>query len=183
VEGEIDMGISMSVLMIMDRQIRKFRKHPRRAAILSNKLIAHGGDTECCHLHSSWTRIHDLLSHGRREGEMPFWALRRGEVVFNPRGFDPTWAIYSPSAKRLAEEMRRMDERYIGDISRPWGERYVAMIKEAQQAGATAYMHTDPNKSWRRSLSEVMSYTFKLRDFSAEAARTQQGLMFCRFED
>ncbi|MFQ5572415.1 MAG: hypothetical protein ACE5G0_22300, partial [Rhodothermales bacterium] len=175
-------GISMSVMMVTDEQIRDFEKHPDRADDLCNRLIPYGDEDACCRLFGWWRSIHDVLTEGRDASDLPFCVLHRGEVTFNPVS-DPTWAIYSPTAKALAEALQPLSESQLRELCASQGERYKLEIERAKERGATAYQGVDPDALWVSHFRELMQYVFNFRDFAVEAARRHRGLLFCRYED
>lgn len=176
------MGISVSAMMVTDEQIRQFTEQPGSSDAVSNKLIPAGNQNACCYLFGYWSSICDVLTARQPTDAWPYDVLADGEVRFKQVD-DPTWALSSEAVKIIAADMEELTEPEIQTICKPWGKSWIAEIKRAKKAGATAYRNSDPEKMWQREISDLASYLFRFRDFATRAAAEGKGLMFCQYED
>ena len=178
------MGISISVLMATDDQIRNFIAQPSLLENLLNRTISyHYVSEDCCYLANSWHGLHYLLTGEVNGGELPLCALRRGEVRFTGVS-DPTHAIYSKTAKAFARELSELSESKIRERFDP------LKVPRAGRGGRPVLPDPDAEKYRKLLLTfaeetcrELISYFSSLRELSLRAAEKDMGLLFCRYED
>ena len=176
------MGISLSVLMATDDQIRDFRAQPSRLEDLLNRTIPYTTE-DCCYLADCWHGLHYLLTGEVKGGELPWCALRRGEVTFTGLS-DPTHAIYSKTAKAFARELSKLSESTLRNRFDP------LKVPRPGRGGRPILPAPDEDKYRKLLLSsaedtfrELISYFSSLRKFSLRATEKNMGLLFCRYED
>ena len=172
----IAMGISISLLMASDDQIRDFIAQPNLLEDLLNHTIPNATEDYCC-LANLWHGLHYLLTGEVRGGELPMCALRRGEVRFSGVS-DPTHAIYSNTAQAFATELSKLSEAILKERFDP------RKVPNAGRDGRTV-VHDPPLFPALSDLyfRELMTYFSGLRDFCLRTANRDMGLLFCRYED
>jgi hypothetical protein len=167
------MGISMSVLMITDDQIRDFSQSPSRLEDLLNRTIPFVSK-DLCYLADFWDGLHYVLTAGPDGAEVLLGVLKRGDVKYSKGLSDPAHAIYSATVRALAEELQGLSE-----------SRLRARFDPRKMLEACVY----PGRMWvfpdlaDDTFRDLMSYFRRLRDFATEATRENKGLVFCRYED
>jgi len=164
------MGISISVLMATDAQIRDFRAQPSGLENLLNRTIPYSTEDKC-YLADCWHGLHYLLTGEVKGGELPLCALRWGEVTFTGLS-DPTHAIYRDTANAFARELSKLSESTLWERFDP---------NKVPIAGRRGRPIIVPALA-KHIFPELLSYFFRLQKFSIRAAEKDMGLLFCRYE-
>ncbi|MCP4604442.1 MAG: DUF1877 family protein [Proteobacteria bacterium] len=177
------MGISISVLMATDDQIREFKAEPSRLENLLDRTISRDSD-DLCRLLDYWDALHFMLTDQGRNTELPLAALKTGEVSYSDLS-DPAHAIYSGTTKafsRCLQELASSTLRQRFDLS-----------KMADGGARVRTMYPSPRgilgRIWANgsytdeTFEELMTFLRDLREFVVQAAEQNKGLIFCRFED
>ncbi len=171
------MGISLSVLKVIDDHIRRFDESPKLLEALLVETIAHGSSSRC-YLADYWDGLDFLLTEGQDKPELPLCALKRGDVAYVDTS-DPTHAIFSTTTHALARVLSLLDESTLRARFNPQ-----RMLNEGGD-GRTVY----PGRLWvfpnlaEATFRELMFYFSRLRDFTAQASEENKGLLFHRYED
>ncbi len=181
-KDNVAMGISISVLMASDDQIRDFIAQPSRLEDLLNSTIPYTTE-DCCYLANCWHGLHYLLTGEITGGDLPLCALRRGEVTFAGLS-DPTHAIYSKTAEAFAGELSKLSEAILR-------KRFDPLKVPGPGRGGRPILPAPGEDRYRELLlnsaegtfRELLTYFSGLRDFSLRAAEKNMGLLFCRYED
>jgi hypothetical protein len=99
------MGISMSVIMVTDDEIRDFVEHPDRLEELLNRTIPYHGPDEC-YLLSYWRALERFVPPGTFSG---------GDVTYSEGLSDPPHALYSSTTKALAKVLSEQSGYMMDD--------------------------------------------------------------------
>ncbi|HEU0180413.1 MAG TPA: DUF1877 family protein [Blastocatellia bacterium] len=163
------MGISMSLYLCDDAQIREFSDDVNRV----EDFIIRSPNRGDCYLADFWDGIHYLLTSGTDTRDLPLAALKTGDVEFRG-GASATHAIFSETAKAFAEELQSLSEQ---------------TLRERFDPGRMLEARVDPIRPWlfpehaESTFRDLMFYFDRLRNIASAASREGQGLLFTRYED
>jgi len=161
------MGTSMSLYLCSDAQIRGFSEDVN----LVNEFLDGAPSRGDCYLADFWDGLHYLLTGDTRD--LPLAALKIGDVEFRGAS-DATHAIFSRTAKALAEELQTLSEETL------WGRFDPRKMVEARVYPIRPWLFPEYAESTFR---ELMFYFDRLRNVAVAASREEYGLLFSRYED
>lgn len=163
------MGISMSLYLCDDAQIRDFSEDVNRV----RDFLIRSPNRGDCYLADFWDGIHYALTSGTDTRDLPMAALKAGDVGFWG-GVEATHAIFSGTAKVFAERLQTLTEETLRQRFDP------GKMVEARVYPIRPWLYPKHAESTFR---ELMFYFDRLRNVAVTASREGCGLLFSRYED
>lgn len=163
------MGISMSLHLCADAQIRDFSEDVNRV----NDFLLESPSRGDCYLADFWDGLHFLLAGGADARDLPLAALKVGDVEFQG-ATEATHAIFSGTAKTLAEELQTLSAPTLRERFDP------GKMVEARVYPVRPWLFPEHAES---TFQELMFYFDRLRNVAVAASREGHGLLFIRYED
>jgi hypothetical protein len=163
------MGISMSLYLCDDAQIRDFSEDANRV----NDFLIRSPNRGDCYLADFWDGIHYVLTSGTDARDLPLAALKAGDVEFRG-GVEASHAIFSGTARAFAGELETLSEQTLRRRFDP------GKMVEARVYPVRPWLFPEHAESTFR---ELMFYFDRLRDVAVMASREGHGLLFSRYED
>ena len=166
------MGISTSVLMASDEQIREFQINPEKREVFLTNIIGYF-HMDKCYLANQAGRISALIVIETDNENPAFNALRSGDVKYKDAS-DPTHAIFSATVREVATA--------LGGILESPKSKY-----DDPRKRSALFDRLRKNWVFRNSsdmdFDELLTYFNRLREFVMDAAEKNMGLVICEYED